>query len=106
MSTEKSKFGNIFKVKDEDVFSELDQTKPEEQKAPEKIAVKPPVKKSRTQLKTEKATITAEATKPDYKRVTVYVTKEQAKRLKKVAAEQETDVSSLIRSAIDKQIKE
>lgn len=97
MATKKNPFGDAFKVKDDDVFSELEETK----KAEVPAVVKDKKITSKKPALTDENTI--------YKKYSFYIRPEQHTVLKLRAVQSdnplEKDISAIVRLAIDEYLK-
>lgn len=100
MANNQDKFGGIFKVKEDDVFSELDEVKTE--------PTKKGTEKKSVSTKTEKPVKPADE-KLRLEKYSLYLTPEQHKALKIRAVQsdnpKEKDISAIVRAAIDSYLK-
>lgn len=102
---------SVYKVDLGDFMSDLDKaveiaSEKFENETPESEPKKKTIPKKQVPEKNEQVRRGRPAADEKLVQRSFYITREQAKKLKKIAADQETDVSSLIRKAIDKQYKE
>lgn len=104
MATKSNRFGDAFKVKEEDVFSQLDQGKTT-------IAETKKVETtSDVQEKRPPAFETEKPGKAAFKRVSFYITPEQHKEIKMLAAQSDDqenkDISAIVRNALTAYLKQ